>query len=129
MRLCYLIATAFPSEGLPQEMWYLAWFSLIASTVAFLIGLVLLVSKKSTIGAIRGFGVGAILVGLYAPLFALYLYKLDSVAVEWEGTKASNSLLNVLLIPSLPVLGGFLLAIFANRARLAEEKVPPTQIA
>lgn len=100
----YILATVSPSEELP-DVWL--EFAITAFYVACLLALVVLTRSFFTRRRSKWFfptTIFATIFGSAAWLYFAYVYRIDYVAVEMDGTKASSPFWQAMAIPNLPIL-------------------------
>lgn len=111
-----ILATATASEELPDS-WH--WIALIAFVSAAVLSVLLLVASflvRRRVPWFAPLALFALLAGSLALGFWAYVYKIDYVAVGYDGTKASPPIWQAFSVPSLPVLAT-LTALVIYRAR------------
>lgn len=109
------IATATPSEAIDPEFHILSLVLFLAAVVTALIALLFRFIQPSRIRTRLAFSLFAAILGLYPLCLATYVYQLDFVAVEIDGTPASPPFWVALAIPSLPIVFGLALILHTWR--------------
>ena len=100
----FLLATATPSEELP-ELWI--WIAFAAFSFVVVLSFVLLVVAsvvRTRISWLYPVAALTLLIESVALGFYAYVYKIDYVAVGFDGTKTSPPIWKALFLPSLPLL-------------------------
>lgn len=100
------LATAMASEELPKWFYHSLVYGFILAMTWALVSLGMVLSGRVSKTTCRQWAVPAILFSLLPIGGAAYLYYIDFVPVEMDGTKASAPLLTALLVPSLPAMLG-----------------------
>jgi hypothetical protein len=114
-----IFATVSPSDELPEYCWKVAFCAFI---IACLLSLAVLVHSLITRRRSRWFipaTIASMTFGSVAWLFAAHVYRIDYVAIEMDGTKASPTFLQVQAVSSLPILVS-LAALAVNQRRLSQ---------
>jgi hypothetical protein len=111
-----ILATVSASDELPEVWWKVAFGAFI---IACLLSLAVLVHSLITRRRSRWFipaTIASMTFGSVAWLFAAHVYRIDYVAVEMDGTKASPPFLQAQAVPSLPILAALAaLAVYKRR--------------
>jgi len=114
-----ILATVSASDELPEVWWKLASGAFI---IACLLSLAVLVRSLVTRRRSRWFipvTISSMTFGAVAWLFAAHVYRIDYVAFEMDGTKASPPFLQAQAVPSLPILAALAaLAVYQRRLSL-----------
>ena len=100
------LATAYPSEGIPDELHGLFWVIYAIAVIAAFIGVVMRLQAGWDTGTERKLAVVVILIGLIPLAWHLHIYRMDFVQHYQDGTPASQSIWRAMAIPALPVLCG-----------------------
>jgi len=113
-----ILATVSASDELPEVWWKFAFGAFL---IACLLSIALLFRSLVTRYRSRWFipvTIASMTFGSVAWLFAAHVYRIDYVAVEIDGTKASPPFLQAQAVPSLPILAA-LVALTVYQRRLS----------
>jgi hypothetical protein len=111
-----ILAAASASDELSEAWWEFAFGAFI---IACLLSLAVVVRSLVTRRRSRWFmpaTIASMTLGSIAWLFAAHVYRIDYVAVEMDGTKASPSFLQAQAVPGIPILASLAaLAVYQRR--------------
>lgn len=113
-----IFATATASEELPDSWYYIAFAAFTSAVVLSFVLLVVGIVARTRIPWFYPVAAVALVAGGVGLGFGAYVYKIEYVAVGFDGTKASPPIWQALWLPSLPILAS-LTAMVIRRIRTA----------
>lgn len=111
------LATAYPSEGIPDEAHALVWWIYAIAIAMASIGVVMRLQDGWHPRTRRRMAAGVLVVGLVPVAWHLRIYLMDFVPREMDGTPASPPVWEALAIPCIPAFCGLILLLAAGRTR------------
>ena len=113
------LATAYPSEGIPDELHAAFWVIYTIAVVVAVGGVVMRFQTGWDSATERKLAVVAILVGLIPLIWHLHIYRIDFVPSYQDVTPASSPIWMAMAIPMLPILCGCFLLLLRRRIRIS----------
>lgn len=112
-----LLATAYPSEGISDEVHVAFWVIYAVAAMSGFVGIVMRLQEGWSPGIERNLAVAVLLMGLVPLAWELHLYHIDYFPVEMDGTPASPPVWKAMAIPVLPALCGLGLLVWRRSER------------
>jgi len=116
-----IIATASASDEIDPWVWSVVWLGFILAAVLAFSALVSSIAASGRAPVPTLLSVAAGLTSLIPIAFAYHLYRIDFVAVDRDGTRASGPLWRALAWPAAPLLVALLagsIMIFRQRRHI-----------
>lgn len=104
--MVHLLATASQSDGVAPVWWLTAWSSFILASVLSILafGASLVARARPWLSKTQLLARIVIVVSIVPFGFSTYIHHIDFIAVDQDGTAASEPLWKTLIAPSLPVM-------------------------
>jgi hypothetical protein len=103
------LATAFESEGIDPEYWWLAWVLFLGASGVGSAALAIRIFVLSRRRFELVLSLLTILLAVYPISFWAYVHHIDFVEIGGDGTRASAPAWKALAIPAIPIILGSIL--------------------